>query len=84
VTDADRHRARSDPRSSPRRTRRAADTCLGAAVAAEQRGPVTVEIVVPVHDEERDPVASIERLHAYLTGTFPVSFRITISAPGTR
>ena len=38
-----------------------------------------VEIVVPVHNEERVLAASIQRLHAYLSGTFPYPFRITIA-----
>ncbi|GAA3955816.1 bifunctional glycosyltransferase family 2/GtrA family protein [Actinomadura viridis] len=47
-----------------------------------------VEVVVPVHDEERVLEASIRRLHGYLTETFPYPFRITIadnaSTDGTR
>jgi glycosyltransferase involved in cell wall biosynthesis len=38
-----------------------------------------VDIVVPVHNEERVLAASIERLHHYLTGRFPFSWRITIA-----
>ena len=41
-------------------------------------GPM-VEIVVPVHNEERVLEASIWRLHGYLTASFPFSFRITIA-----
>ena len=39
----------------------------------------TLEIVLPVHNEERDLGPSVRRLHAYLTGSFPFSFRITIA-----
>ncbi|MEU0481895.1 bifunctional glycosyltransferase family 2/GtrA family protein [Streptosporangium sp. NPDC006013] len=39
----------------------------------------TVEIVVPVHNEQRVLDESVRRLHAYLTGTFPYGFRITIA-----
>ncbi|MBG0831045.1 glycosyltransferase [Planomonospora sp. ID67723] len=46
-----------------------------------------VEIVVPVHNEQRVLAESVRRLHAYLTATFPYGFRITIadnaSADGT-
>ncbi|MFI6511140.1 glycosyltransferase [Streptosporangium sp. NPDC050855] len=38
-----------------------------------------VEIVVPVHNEQRVLAGSVRRLHAYLTGTFPYGFRITIA-----
>ncbi|GAA4238633.1 bifunctional glycosyltransferase family 2/GtrA family protein [Actinomadura meridiana] len=38
-----------------------------------------VEVVVPVHNEERVLTATVERLHAYLAGTFPYPFRITIA-----
>ncbi|GAA3411908.1 bifunctional glycosyltransferase family 2/GtrA family protein [Streptosporangium vulgare] len=37
-----------------------------------------VEIVVPVHNEQRVLGESVRRLHAYLTRTFPYGFRITI------
>ena len=37
-----------------------------------------VEIVVPVHDEERVLRGSIERLHAFLTESFPFSWRIVV------
>ena len=38
-----------------------------------------VEIVVPVHNEERGLEASIRALHGYLTDRFPVSWAITIA-----
>ncbi|RVX42870.1 putative flippase GtrA [Nonomuraea polychroma] len=38
-----------------------------------------VEVVVPVHNEQRALRASVTRLHAYLTGNFPYGFRITIA-----
>ncbi|GAA5079070.1 putative flippase GtrA [Thermocatellispora tengchongensis] len=38
-----------------------------------------VEIVVPVHNEQRVLDASVRRLHQYLTRTFPYGFRITIA-----
>ncbi|QFG21410.1 bifunctional glycosyltransferase family 2/GtrA family protein [Actinomadura sp. WMMB 499] len=37
-----------------------------------------VEVVVPVHNEERVLAASIGRLHGYLADTFPYAFRITV------
>src|SRR4051794_14070381 len=40
---------------------------------------VDVEIVVPVFNEERDLEPSIRRLHAYVTGDFPVRVIITIA-----
>ena len=38
-----------------------------------------VEIVLPVHNEERDLVPSVRRLHAYLCQRFPFRYRITIA-----
>ena len=52
-----------------------------AAVAtpAEAPGRPLVEIVVPVHNEQRVLEASVVRLHRYLTASFPFAFRITIA-----
>lgn len=41
-------------------------------------GPV-LDVAVPVYNEEAGLRASVRRLHAYLTGTFPYTFRITIA-----
>jgi putative flippase GtrA len=41
--------------------------------------PPAVEIVVPVHNEERDLAASVRRLQAYLAGKFPFTARVTIA-----
>ncbi|MFP5022805.1 glycosyltransferase [Pseudonocardia phyllosphaerae] len=38
-----------------------------------------LDIVVPVHDEEAGLASSVRRLHAFLTASFPYSFRITIA-----
>jgi glycosyltransferase involved in cell wall biosynthesis len=38
-----------------------------------------VEIVVPVHNEERALAASVRRLHRFLTDEFPFSWRIVIA-----
>ena len=38
-----------------------------------------VEVVVPVHNEQRVLEASIRRLHGYLATSFPFAFRITIA-----
>jgi glycosyltransferase involved in cell wall biosynthesis len=48
-------------------------------VTAELRvAPPTVDVVVPVFDEERSLGPSIRRIHAYLARCFPFSWRITI------
>ncbi|HYN17317.1 MAG TPA: glycosyltransferase, partial [Actinomycetes bacterium] len=49
-----------------------------AAPARAPAGPL-VEIVVPVHNEQHVLEASIWRLHGYLAGSFPFSFRVTIA-----
>ena len=38
-----------------------------------------VDVVVPVYNEQDDLASSVRRLHSYLGGTFPYSFRITIA-----
>jgi putative flippase GtrA len=47
-------------------------------VTREPVGAPVVDVVVPVYNEERTLVASVERLHAFLTGGFPFAWRITI------
>jgi putative flippase GtrA len=39
----------------------------------------TVEVVVPVYNEERDLEPRVRKLHDYLSGSFPFDFRITIA-----
>jgi putative flippase GtrA len=55
--------------------------------AAAAHPALDVEIVVPVHDEERTLALSVRRLHRFLTAEFPFSWRIVIadnaSADGT-
>src|SRR4051812_6314855 len=41
-------------------------------------GPA-VDVVVPVYNEEADLGPGVRRLHAYLSGRFPFSWRITIA-----
>ena len=50
------------------------------------RGPVSttglatvLDVVVPVHNEERDLETCVRRLHAYLDTHFPYRFRVTIA-----
>jgi len=38
-----------------------------------------VDVVIPVYNEEVDLEASVKRLHAYLSGELPFSFRITVA-----
>jgi putative flippase GtrA len=55
---------------------------LGASAPAPGSGRQArplVEVVVPVHNEERALEASIWRLHGYLTAHFPFAFRITVA-----
>ena len=47
--------------------------------ATHDDGPVAVDVVVPVYNEETDLGPSVERLHAFLTDHLPYSFRITIA-----
>src|SRR6476620_6879754 len=38
-----------------------------------------LDVAIPVFNEERDLEACLRRLHAYLLGAFPHSFRITVA-----
>jgi hypothetical protein len=63
------------------------DPRLATRTGVEQRWRVVavlppttaVDIVIPVHNEGRDSVRSVGRLHAYLQHEFPFSARITIA-----
>jgi glycosyltransferase involved in cell wall biosynthesis len=44
----------------------------------------TVDVVVPVYDEERELACNVTRLHRYLAEEFPFSFRITIADNASR
>ena len=52
---------------------------LEPAAPAGARARPLVEVVVPVHNEQRTLEASIWRLHGYLTAHFPFAFRITVA-----
>ncbi|WP_169980531.1 bifunctional glycosyltransferase family 2/GtrA family protein [Microbispora sp. H10836] len=54
-------------------------TMVSGPVAGASRRTRLVEVVVPVYNEERVLAASVERLHAYLSGDFPYGFRVTIA-----
>ncbi len=41
--------------------------------------PPVLDVVVPVHNEQAALEASLRRLHAYLTTSFPYPFRITVA-----
>ncbi|MER7176500.1 bifunctional glycosyltransferase family 2/GtrA family protein [Streptomyces mesophilus] len=46
---------------------------------AEVRGTPVLDVVVPVHNEEKDLEPCVRRLHDHLVETFPYGFRITIA-----
>jgi glycosyltransferase involved in cell wall biosynthesis len=49
---------------------------------ADAASPV-LDVVVPVHNEQASLERSIRRLHAYLTESFPLAWRITIADSGS-
>jgi glycosyltransferase involved in cell wall biosynthesis len=59
-------------RRVPIDTRTAVDVRTGTVV------PV-LDVTIPAYNEEQDLEQSLRRLHAYLHGTFPHSFRITVA-----
>src|SRR5262249_28411284 len=38
-----------------------------------------LDVVIPVYNEETDLGPCVRRLHAYLTATFPYTFRVTVA-----
>ncbi|AKN69023.1 glycosyl transferase [Streptomyces sp. PBH53] len=46
---------------------------------AGDAGTPVLDVVIPVHNEEKDLPPCVRRLHAHLTRTFPYAFRITIA-----
>lgn len=65
---------RSDPQTTPDG---------GAATLPSPVPAPMVDIVVPVYDEEVALAPSIERLHAFLTDSFPFTWRITVADNGS-
>ena len=53
-------------------------TTARAGAAASQ-----VDIVIPVTSQQRDLALTVIRLHAFITGTFPFTARVTIADGGT-
>ena len=47
--------------------------------APAETGTVTLDVVIPVFNEEKDLGPCVHRLHDHLTRTFPYPFRITIA-----
>src|SRR4051794_21786271 len=59
-------------------------TTLGRPAIAESRiviesRPPVLDVVIPVHNEERDLEPCIRRLHAYLSDELTYPFRITVA-----
>ncbi len=48
------------------------------ALGSPRRAPV-LDVVIPVHNEERDLDPCVRRLHAYLSDELPYAFRITVA-----
>jgi putative flippase GtrA len=46
---------------------------------AGDAGTPVLDVVIPVHNEEKDLQPCVRRLHEHLTRTFPYAFRITVA-----
>ncbi|RLK59162.1 GtrA-like protein [Actinokineospora cianjurensis] len=71
---------------TPTETAAADPEVSGALPQQVARGPVrtsgpapVLDVVVPVHNEERDLEPCVRRLHAHLLAHFPYRFRITVA-----
>ncbi|MGY3318478.1 glycosyltransferase [Arthrobacter sp. TE12232] len=70
VADAPAQARFGGPLTSPGGRRSAIDTRTSEPL---------LDVTIPVFNEERDLEACLRRLHAYLLGSFPHSFRITVA-----
>ncbi|MER5742753.1 bifunctional glycosyltransferase family 2/GtrA family protein [Streptomyces sp. NPDC002225] len=50
-----------------------------AAGPADPAGAAVLDVVIPVHNEEKDLEPCVRRLHDHLARTFPYGFRITVA-----
>jgi putative flippase GtrA len=64
---------------SPAPPHRWAALITEAAAHPEHHRPLELEVVVPVHNEERTLALSIRRLHRYLSNSLPLRWRILIA-----
>jgi len=74
--------AQGAPKPGPIRVPDARTMALTQTLSAGARLPertADVDIVIPVHNEERVLEISVRRLHRYLTGSFPVPWVITVA-----
>jgi Glycosyl transferase family 2/Pentapeptide repeats (8 copies) len=58
-------------------------TCPAAPAGPTAYRVPALDVVVPVAGEQHDLEPCVRRLHAYLTGIFPLPFRITIAGHAT-
>jgi len=54
-------------------------TLSAPSSAAAATTAAVLDVVIPVHNEERDLAPCVRRLHAHLTASFPYPFRITVA-----
>ena len=52
---------------------------IGAPPIDTRSGTVVLDVVVPVHNEERDLERCVRALHAHLARALPFDFRITVA-----
>ncbi len=50
-----------------------------SALEVPRTGAPLVDVVIPVYNEENDLEPCVRRLHAFLSGSFPYTFQITIA-----
>ena len=56
-----------------------ASPAAARALAPEGSPSPVLDVVIPVHNEEKDIATCVHRLHAYLRDTVPYPFRITVA-----
>lgn len=74
------------PQATPHAAGAAGQAPVQTLIRHTRRSPVdtstavpVLDVTIPVYNEERDLEERLRRLHAYLRGTFPHSFRITVA-----
>src|SRR5215212_921490 len=77
LIDVGVHRRHRTP--APSRAGMRPGTATDSAADAVSLAPPVLDVVVPVHNEEAGLDSTLRRLHEYLAGSFPYSFRITVA-----
>ena len=73
------HGLRRSPGPAPAQRSRGITAALASPAPDGREHAPVLDVVIPVHNEEADLAACVNRLHAYLSAELPYAFRITVA-----